>query len=187
MNKVTALRKPEPEITKTLRFTQIPREDFYEGGHRYRFHHLIVQDDGTVLATYRFEPQGYRPDEAADDQKKHAQYLRATKPMRAAAKRIAADLDGRRRDAEARCWGDWLSGGTRDVVCEFLDIKWGTENYIAFLEKIAPAMQEVFAQSAGFQTWAEFVAAYEAKIALEEAEYDEASVSADKEGKITCG
>jgi hypothetical protein len=161
---------PAPTIMRDYPAGRVPREtirvadDVY-----YRFDQLV----GTT-ATYNLASrkawQDMTRDEGDADNKAHKNWLRVTKWLRDAEQKAEAIYNRRESELENRCgfgFGSPLYGpfNPRDAVTAFLGLDDDGENYLAFLEKIAPQIEAVYLKAAGFETWEEFGAARDAKFA----------------------
>ncbi len=130
-----------------------------------------------MLVTYKLKT-GEGDNYGSPEQKRaHAKFLRDTKPMRDAAKALAASRANLLRTLEARCGHGWVERSDDFGACSMLDLvreylrvdEFDDKENLPFLEKLAPKIEDAFASVAGFKTWAEFEVAYEAKRAADAA------------------
>ena len=169
-----ATSRPAPTIMRDYPVGRVPREtirvadDVY-----YRFDQLV----GTT-ATYNLASRKAWQDMTCDecdadqqaDNKAHKNWLRVTKWLRDAEQKAEAIYNRRESELENRCgfgFGSLVYGhfNPRDAVTAFLGLDDDGENYLAFLEKIAPQIEAVYLKAAGFETWEEFGSARDAKFA----------------------
>lgn len=101
----------------------------------------------------------------------HSRFLRATKDIRDAIKKPENDFYHREIVLEARCGRpnyccDLDGKDSISMLSEYLDCdEYGNrEARIAFLEQLAPVIEQACASIAGFKTWGEFEAAYQKKL-----------------------